>query len=61
MYASPSDELLLGDEVTNHVRDLAYERRTVARNLIVMKIVITYRCDDLIWLYTSRLCRGEVV
>ena len=38
MYVSPSDELLLGDEVTNHVGDMAYERRTVARNLMVMLI-----------------------
>ena len=38
MYVSPSDELLLGDEVTNHVGDMAYERRTVARNLMVVLI-----------------------
>lgn len=36
MYVSPSDELLLGDEVTNHVGDRAYECRTIARNLMVV-------------------------
>lgn len=36
MYVSPSDELLLGDEVTNHVGDIKYECRTIAKNLMVV-------------------------
>lgn len=35
MYVSPSDESILGDELINHMDDIAFERRTVARTFLI--------------------------
>ena len=36
MYITPDNELMLGDELTNHMDDKKYEYRTVARNFIMV-------------------------
>lgn len=36
MYVTPDKEVMLGDELTDHMDDKAYEHRAVARNFIVV-------------------------
>lgn len=36
MYISPKEEPMLGDELTNHMDDRAYERRALARNFMII-------------------------
>lgn len=36
MYITPDNEVMLGDELTNHMDDKQYEYRTVARNFIMV-------------------------
>lgn len=36
MYITPDNEVMLGDELTNHMDDKKYEYRTVARNFIMV-------------------------
>lgn len=36
MYINPDNEVMLGDELTNHMDDKKYEYCTVARNFIMV-------------------------